>query len=254
MTETIRKINNEIQPVNGNGSFWQINDCRRLVAQRYLDSGYIKDSDIDSEGLMSEEADPYVNHSKYFWSEDESGEITATLRMITIPDNDDKWLLPIERELNLFDDKREVLSRQKQESPSSVVEISALAKKKGSSSDAVLDMYKNVWQYAKRNKIQLCAISADAKLDEVLTGVFGGAISRAGEQGYYMGSTTVPSLLEPDSCAGAMADIYQSILSNNGADAASGYRLLVDYLRDGLEPEYFTDKEKQALETMGVKI
>jgi hypothetical protein len=86
----------------------------------------------------------------------------------------------------------------------------------------------------------------------MLRTAFGDAIIPAGEPTEMMGSLTVPCFLYPDRCAEAMAEIYAVTLQKDGEPAAAEYRGLIDYLRDGLEPEFFATYELDALEAIGI--
>lgn len=230
-----------------------VDNCRRLVAKRYLEVKYIQEDQLNIKGHLSADIDPYVDESEYFWKTNEKGEIDATLRIIHMP-ADSHSLLPIESSFDLFPEAREELLRMRAIDPSRVVEISALAKEKGVDRFATLEMYKTVWQHAKRTGLELCAISADARLHEDLKASFGTAVVQAGEPTEMLGSLTVPSLLYPSQCAEAMAAIYKKKELEEGDVAAIGYRQIIDYLREGLETEYFSTSELDELRAIGCTV
>lgn len=236
------------QPVWGSVPSEKVDECRRLVAERYRERGYVGEGDIE-DGMLARSVDPYVNESEYFWTADDKGSVTSTVRMIHPASAD--TLLPIEKEFSLYDIQRQVLLNQKRTDPKKVVEISALARKKGTKFDgATYEMYKTIWQHAKRHGIVVCAISSDEFLDKLLVEMFGSAIERAGEPAVYLGSTTIPSVLSPDNCAAGMAEIYRS----KSGDDAKAYIELIEYFMDGLNVEYFSDEEKRTLRAIGCNI
>ncbi len=248
----------DVQPHRGGFSSRKIDACRRLVARRYVEVGYVAEGDLDENGHLSSAVDPYVHDSEYFWTEDGYDDandgINATIRIIHPRVYEPDFPLPIEKSFVLYAAQEQILRRARREYPTTIVEISALAKEKGVDRFATFDMYRTIWQYAKRTKIEVCAISADSHLHVMLKDLFGAAIVEAGEPADMMGSLTVPSLLYPNECASAMAQIYKAKVAAGDQEAAKGYRELINYLRDGLEPEYFSADEKAVLRSIDIEI
>lgn len=238
----------EMQPHWGGRPSSAVADCRRLVARRYLEVGFVAENEL-VDGFVSPTLDPYVDRSEYFWKKDKNGKVIATFRMIHANYLAGELDLPIDKEFALFDVQRQILHEAFAANPESAVEISALAKEKGVGHEATLDMYKGVWQHAKRLGLSVCAISADEKLHETLKAYFGDAIEEAGEPTEMMGSRTVPSLLYPDRCAEAVAAIYRDWLDKD-EEMAHGHRAIIGYIIDGLENKYLSQVEIDAFASM----
>lgn len=239
-----------IQPASGRYPSAQIDQCRSLVARRYVEVGYVTESDLDINGHLSEDVDPYVEDSEYFWKANEDGKLVATLRVIHPSEKNP--FLPIEKSFPLFLDSHMELKKTYSAEPSSVVEISALAKAEEFDKFAALDMYKAVWQHAKQTDLKLCAMSADEKLYKMLSETFGDSISQAGSPTEMMGSLTVPALLYPDKCAEAVAKIYHERFNTGKYIAASAYKSLIGYLIEGLGAEHMSQDEIIAFESIGL--
>lgn len=255
-TENQLLVYDDLQPVLGTVSSVHVEQCRRLVANRYLGEGYINQNDIDpTTGIMNSEADPYHDYSEYFWSLDGQGEVSATIRLILHPtDVVARWEFPMQKQFDVEPDYRVFIEETILAEPRSVVEISALAERKDADEFAALDMYRRMWQHAVRSGYDVCLISADERLYAKISILFGAALAQVGDSKMVMGSQTVPAVLLPRECARAMADIYNDKLSHEGDSAAEGYRSLVLYLMDGLEPDYYNDLERKHLAGIGIAV
>lgn len=247
-----------VQPHSGKYHSKMVDQCRDLVARRYLDEGYVSPDEVEKkDGLkfINGKIDHYVEDSEYFWKTDEEGKVVATLRVIHLPlQNIPSARLPIEQSFELYTPQQRELRQAITSNPTKVIEISALAKERSVDTFAALDMYRAVWQHAKRTGIDLCAISADERLDKTLKGLFGSAVIHAGVPAEMMGSVTVPSFLYPSRCADAMSTIYRQMMESGDEEGAAGYYGLIEYLRDGLEPRYFSTEEKAALAGIGMHV
>lgn len=245
-------ILSDVQPHSGKLASPYIDQCRRLVADRYIERGYVDEGMIDENGFLDTSIDPYVDRSEYFWKTDDEGHVIATLRVIHPHHFSPEGSLPIEQSFELYDIQSLQLKDVLQSDPTRVGEISALAKDAKVDTFAALDMYREIWQYAKRTDMKLCAISADAGLYKMLKSAFGDAIVQAGDSTEMMGSLTTPCFLYPSECAQAMVDIYRSTLEEQGLEKAEEYKGLILYLREGLEKDFFTDNETKALRSIGI--
>lgn len=250
------ELSPEIQPQSGGSGSPRIDECRRLVAQRYYGEGYISKDDIDpGTGFMVDAVDPYYSHSEYFWTLDHENRVEATIRVITYPYHEGgEWRFPLQKAFDLTPYSQQYIDAFAALNPESIVEVSGLAERKQANEYASLDMYRRFWQHAKRSGYNLCLISADERLDKKLSTLFGSAIQQVGDSKMMMGSLTVPSILMPGNCVEAMSDIYEEKLLQESEQAAADYRSLFSYLIDGLEPTYFSDQEKQHMSRMNVAI
>lgn len=246
----------EVQPAKGGMHSPRVAECRRLVANRYLDEGYIGASDVDSEtGYINQTIDPYYSHSEYFWTLDENDAVQSTIRVINHPlYQDDEWRFPLQREFDIDPVSQEYIDYFNKHDPELVVEVSGLAERRGADQYAAFDLYRRFWQHAKRSDYAVCLISADERLHKKLVALFGDAIHQVGDSRYVMGSDTVPSILSPGQCIKAMCDVYEQKLLEEGPQAADAYRAVFEYLINGLEPRYFTNDEKYCAFRMGVEL
>lgn len=242
----------EIQPHWGGKPSSAVAECRRLVARRYREVGFITEEEL-VDSFVSPVLDPYVDRSEYFWKKDDRGEVIATFRMIHANYLAGELDLPIDKEFELFSSQRQVLHEAFAADPESVVEISALAKEKGVGHEATLDMYKGVWQHAKRLKLSVCAISADGRLCTILEDLFGDAVEQAGAPAEMMGSMTIPLLLYPDRCAEAVSAIYKT-KRDQDEEAARVYREVIGYIIQGLQEQYLSPSEIDAFASMGLTL
>lgn len=245
---------NRPQPVSGALSSREVDECRRLVASRYVDEGYVLQSELDENGFIDQSIDPYTNHSEYFWTLGEDERVEATVRIIRHPMDDDEWVFPLQKSFNLDAEHHNAINEFCRDYPERVVEISALAERKNANKFAAFDMFKRIWQHAKRSNYSVCLVSADERLDKKLKSLFGASIPQAGESKFVLGSMTVPSVLLPDECILATRDIYRKLLIEQDADAAEAYRQVIGYLVEGLEPQHFSDTERYHLVEMGINI
>lgn len=230
--------NPNVQPHFGGLPSQKIDACRKLVADRYKQMKYIDDDNINPDGHLDGETDGYVDASHYFWIDDAEGQVAATFRLIR---TDGARVLPIETSFSrLEDEAAEFIALQRRSQPESIVEISALAKRKGMHGINPFDIYKSMWQYARRENIDVCAMSADAKLYGILKELFGPAIEQIGEPEEVMGSKTVPALLYPKQCAQAVYTVWQKL---DTAKARAEYAGVVAYLKQGLDDSFYTATE-----------
>lgn len=246
----------ETQPQSGNSTSPRIVECRKLVASRYLDEGYINQGELDSDtGCISDTVDPYYRHSEYFWTLNDQNEVEATIRVINFPHGvKDEWQYPMQRDFEIEPAYQDYIDHYSSTQPEAVVEVSGLAERKFADELASLDMYRRFWQHAKRSNYSICLISADERLDKKLTALFGSGVRQVGESRFVMGSNTVPSILFPDKCVEAMSDIYADKIDKEGQHAAEEYLGLFKYLIDGLEAEYFSTEELLHMHRMGLYI
>ncbi len=246
----------DTQPAWGGFGGARIDECRRLVTERYLGEGYIGTNDLEPDtGLMNSQVDPYYKHSEYFWATDSFGNVEATIRLIHHPGgNNSGWLFPMQREFDIDPVNEQLIQRNIADNQAAVVEISGLAERKGADGFVALDMYRRMWQHSMASGYDVCLISADIRLYNKLKSMFGEAVTGVGDSKMVMGSQTVPAILQPRNCAGAMASIYDEMILAIGHGAADNYKELVLYLMDGLPYYQYNNDEKQQLARMGIMV
>lgn len=176
------------------------------------------------------------------------------MRIIRHPMNDDTWVFPLQKSFHLDAEHLSAINEFCRDYPERVVEISALAERRNANQYAAFDMFKRIWQHAKRSNYSVCLVSADERLDEKLKSLFGASIPQAGESKFVLGSMTVPSVLLPDECILATRDIYRKLQAKKDANDAEVYRQVIGYLVEGLEPQFFSDTERYHLLEMGISI
>tara|TARA_B100001245_G_scaffold116832_1_gene85762 strand:- start:7019 stop:7810 length:792 start_codon:yes stop_codon:yes gene_type:complete len=244
-----------VQQFSGDTPSLHLDECRKLVAERYLQEGYITDAQIDlADGAINRRTDPYVEQSEYFGVYDQDGVIEATARLIKVSEHPEDWVFPLEKEFHLYPQFSTLIEETRRKDPRSIVEISALAKKEHVDHLTSLEVYRYIWQHAKRTGYNICLISADIRLGNKMSAMFGEAIVQVGEPSYVLGSMTVPLILQTNKCAEAMKDVYLETVAQYSESDAEVYKELINYLRDGLEAEYFDAAEKRQLADIGITI
>ncbi|GAC1391498.1 MAG: hypothetical protein NVSMB46_04250 [Candidatus Saccharimonadales bacterium] len=171
----------------------QIADARQLVADRYLNEGYITGDDLDNNGFINTSLDPYVDNSTYFGSYSDEGVIKATLREIKTDDPKD---LPVIKSFNL---ENNLLLQGKD--PSTIVEISAVAKVNGGGlieqSQKIVELYAAALRYSIESGQTTWVMGTDHRLTRRLGMLFGrDTFEKLGESQEYMGSVTDPIMLD----------------------------------------------------------
>lgn len=171
-------------------------EARRLHARTYLVRGYVADHEIDPEGFISPAADPYGVHARYFSvvtrTPEGTREVVAAARLIEAVSEHGHNSFQTWREQDLTPAAKELIASYP---PNECAEVSALVKNKGVSTQAILLLYRALWQYSLSHNQNLWIMSCDASLLKRLTWLFGAAIEPIGEAVYFKGHTVVPVMI-----------------------------------------------------------
>jgi N-acyl-L-homoserine lactone synthetase len=183
-------------PFEAHEALEDTHEAKRLHASTYLVRGYVAGHEIDPDGFISLQADPYGAHARYFsvvrTSPEGKREVVAAARLIEAHldlgyDSFQTW-----REQDLTPDAKARISAF---FPDECAEVSALVKSSGVSTQAVLLLYRALWQYSLINGQKLWIMSCDESLLKRLMWLFGPAIQSIGEPVYFKGHTIVPIII-----------------------------------------------------------
>ncbi|MFD3996016.1 hypothetical protein [Streptomyces sp. NPDC058548] len=215
----------------------------RLLVERYLEKGLIVPGDIDARtGCLTEAYDPHVGHSDYFLVTDPTtSEPVATARLITLPagaDPSDRRL-PMETDFELFNEVREQIAKVRSDDPRAVVEISALARKRGAGA-SLPELYRSIWQHAVRSGYLLLLMRVEPVFVQNAAAGFGEVFAQAGPEveRYRLGGATVPMVFEPTAFVRAVTERAVQAEHTEGEAAGRSFRQIADYFVAGLtEPD-----------------
>jgi hypothetical protein len=161
--------------------------AERLHASIYVARGYIKAGELTDDGRLDQDVDPHKEASTYFVVKNSSGEVVAAARQISGHLN-----LPTYK-MDLFPNARQKLDRV---APGRLVEISGLVKVPGESSIAALMLYRAMWQYSIMQGHKVWLMACDEDFFPRLVFLFGKAVQKAGEPVHYLGSQTIPAMVD----------------------------------------------------------
>jgi hypothetical protein len=168
----------------------EILEARRLHASVYVANGFIAPEDVGPDGTIGAGKDPWPAVSCYF-AVTRGGAVMATARQISIATPEE---LPALRRSGL--DAIEV-ARILDRAPGAVVEISALAARRGSArSSDVTAVYVRMWQESIERRHRVWVMAVDQRLFVHLRNAFcGRAIRPIGPAQDYLGSIVVPAVV-----------------------------------------------------------
>ena len=221
--------------------------AKQLHANIYLGRNFIAPTQLNEHGHLSVEHDPYQEHADYFVvtrTNGGSSEVIVTARQIKAQNPHGHISFPTVSKLELYPESRasiEVLD------PVNCIEISALAKRRGESSFAVLMLYRYMWHYSLRNGHQLWLMACDEAVYAQLQFLFGAALVEIGPKTYYMGSWVVPAMLNVDRSV-------ETLTRNTRTMNPFKYRLkrdLAAYLMRGMPTPASSPKTAAARELVG---
>lgn len=176
-----------------------IYSARKLVADRYLNLGFVTSEDI-VDGVMSAEADPYAAHSTYYVVTDpKNGEIVATSRRIHYDPSSGEKSFPLLDHKDQIDES--YLERIDALGIENCVEISSLVRNPAYRPDnqVTLQLYREMFQDAwasgsEGEKVFLMACKP--KLFTRFKQLFDGSMQRIGPDIDYPGEKVVPAMFE----------------------------------------------------------
>ena len=165
--------------------------AKKLHAAEYLARGFIEESDIFDE-IIHEQSDPHQKHAIYFVVKNKQTVVGVARQIVYKGAGDMKESFPILEKANIYSRYRDKIERQH---PHTVVEISALVKKRGESSIVPIVLYRSLWQYSRKHNHDFWIMACDVRLYHRLRLLFGPAILRIGKVTSYYGGDVIPSAL-----------------------------------------------------------
>lgn len=163
--------------------------ARRLHAEVFVASGFISIDDVDPDGTVDVQMDPWSDTCEYFavLHEDVAA---ATARQIG---SDDPSQLPALGLADLADDE---VRRICDLPAGAAVEISALARRSGTPSSDVVAVYVQMWRASLLRGHRVWVMSVDVRVFGLLRALLcGKALRRIGPDQEYMGSAVVPAVM-----------------------------------------------------------
>ncbi len=222
-----------------------VDDAQKLHASIYLSRGYVSEEDVDETGRLHKLSDSHQEHSHYFVvTVEENGveNVVATARQIESVEPLGMNSFPIIKRSKIY--QRSLFEIMGQ-TPESCIEISGLAKKRGTNSAAVLLLYREMWYRSLRDGHTLWLMACDVVLYEKLIILFEGAIQKIGSRTSYQGGDVIPAMIRP-------LEVLDSLIS---ATKSSHYQkrvfrrkllsfLLTDYPKHLLDPTQKNELKK----------
>lgn len=148
--------------------------------RRYYEVGFFKEDALD----------PYVDDSTYFVAQSNEAVIGVT-RLIHLPLNE----LPTIKEFNIYDIPK---AKIQQFDPHCYAEISAFTK--SPHTDCGLELIRTVLQYSRAVTITHWICCIDERVYNYMHRMFKFPFEIIGESKVYLGSNTIPCILDLESC------------------------------------------------------
>ncbi len=169
-----------------------IEAARRLHGLRYGTAGYIKQEELDEQGRIRE--DPYWRYARYAVAENiTTGSIDGTIRMI--PHN--PLGFPALTEFQLYENWRQFAPDLKADNAEELSGLAVDQKAVGEIFSLGPGLYRFVWQEVCRRKARIYWLaSVDEGLYKIFVNVFHFCFRQIGETAVYLGSPTVPAVLD----------------------------------------------------------
>lgn len=230
-----------------------IHAARELTTIEYLKKGYISQADIDDEGVISDESDPYTEDSYYYVVMDDDDRVAATTRKIVF--NPDKQ----EESFPVWAHKDELYPEHVAEIEAigldRCVEISALAKDKhrDTNKTATLELYRSLYQDAISSESptgvdeKAFLMALNPALYEQFKNIFGGGLERIGPNLDYPGEEVVPAILR--TVEGSVGVINEAGRPDN--ESAEAQSFVVRYMLEGCSADTLDPRVLDALEENG---
>lgn len=214
--------------------------ARQLTARSYLKSGFVNLDDIDSDGVIVPEADPYVDSSDYYIVANKDSQIVATTRKIRFTKTKGEDSFPVWRHKAVFD--QDAVAEIESIGLKNCVEISALSKESELDTDkmAALRLYRSIVHDALiKNSAkggsneQVFLMASSPRLHTQLTALFDGGIRQIGPPLDYPGEEVIPATFHPEE---GMVKVIEA--SNDPANPqADLHKFVADFILDGLSAE-----------------
>lgn len=229
-----------------------VQSARALVAQIYVEEGYLNESDVDWNGLPLETVDPYHRHSLYFGVSPQPSMVPliAVSRIVLYDESRGAHSFPMLSEMTLADHFLDVVRAADLRN---WAEVGSMAKRPGTTVQAPNLLYRKMWQRAVREGHATWLCAADQRVSRTLRNLFGDEIRPVGPRQHFMGSPTDPMVMNPPTSADWLA--AQAV--DSGADdsmVSQLVRLALAFFLEGLEPDYFTEAQLDRFEAGGANL
>jgi hypothetical protein len=176
--------------------------ARQLMADVYLKRDFVTHSEINHEGVLSEESDPYGSHSTYYVVVPKNQKaVLATVRIINYDPQKGESSFPVMKYKEHFDPEAlEILAAAGSEN---LVEVSALARDKhlAASGTAALMLYKRIFidaLYQHENGKKSLIMACNPQLFKDFGLLFGDSFIRLGPDLPYPGQPASPAILSTE--------------------------------------------------------
>jgi hypothetical protein len=220
-----------------------LRDAKRLHADVYLGRGFIEDHHVDKAGAISLEADPHQQHSQYFVACEEVGKkeiVRVTARQIRAKKERGFDSFPILRHAHIYPEMRQRVYKFK---PENCVEISGLAKQRGTTTVATLIVYRMMWFESLRRGDKLWLMACSPSLFQRLKQLFGPNVVQMGERTPYVGEDVIPAMVVIDE---ALYYLHKNAQTLHPTKRLL-YRAVLRFFTDGLPVENFSSSKRARL-------
>lgn len=188
--------------------------AKQLHAAVYLKRNFVNTNDIDENGSLKTESDPHQHHAHYFIARTPghgNNEVVAVVRQIESDPSKGFESFPVLEKAHIFSRSLvEITSHD----PNTCIEVSALSKKSGIGTEAMLLLYREMWYRSLRDGHTVWLMACDVRLYERLKLLFDDALKRIGSRTSYQGGDVIPAMLRPfDALNALIASTESSKLS-----------------------------------------
>jgi hypothetical protein len=171
-----------------------IEQAQKLQAKIYHQKGYVQLEEIGPDGRLNVADDPHQNAAIYFVAMDKNKhEVCATARLLRSRTEDSFDGFQLFEHFTIYpNEQRDIRKYNIQDT----YEVSALARDQYAPSEAVLELYRGLWQYSVTHNHKLWLISCNADLFRTLRAVFGKSIKPIGHRQLFRHHYFIPAILE----------------------------------------------------------
>jgi hypothetical protein len=227
--------------------------ARQMTANYYLKRGFVEPTEVDTRGVIDEQADPYVDHSSYYvLMNPDTSELIATSRKIRYDEEKGMDSFPVLSHKNELDPDR--VQQINDLGLENVVEISALVKNPELDHDktATLKLYRRLfqdaWSLDRESSEKAFVMACNPVLFQTFQGLFNGSIQRIGPDLDYPGQKAVPAML--DMRAGPIELIERA--GDKDDPSAANYAGVLEFMFEGLNANAIDQEIVEALKNNGL--
>lgn len=171
-----------------------LKEAKVLHANVYFSKGYVKPDEINEEGILHAEGDPYQKFAHYFVVRRvDTQKVVALGRLIYAPPDTVLADFQMLTHMALFEEEKPRILRH---GVKHALEVSAVVKAPGESSLAVLLLYREMWRFSLQNKCQVWLMACNSNLFTSLKTLFGSALHQVGPRQPFRNHQFVPAMVE----------------------------------------------------------